>query len=67
LNPSPVRGAVGSPNFDRNQLQEMKVTCQPSCYSTLNHIVGWCHNDGRVVRWLAKQAMHGFQGIRGNM
>ena len=43
----------------------MKVTCEPNCYSTLNHIVGWCYNDGRVIRWLLRQARHGFQGVRG--
>jgi MoaA/NifB/PqqE/SkfB family radical SAM enzyme len=59
-------GVVGSPKFDRRQLDEMKVTCEPNCYSTLNHIVGWCYNDGRVIRWLLKQARHGFQGVRGN-
>ncbi len=59
-------GVVGSPQFDRRQLDEMKVTCEPNCYSTLNHIVGWCYNDGRVIRWLLKQASHGFQGVRGN-
>jgi MoaA/NifB/PqqE/SkfB family radical SAM enzyme len=59
-------GVVGSPRFDREQLDAMKVTCEPNCYSTLNHIVGWCYNDGRVIRWLLRQARHGFQGVRGN-
>jgi MoaA/NifB/PqqE/SkfB family radical SAM enzyme len=59
-------GVVGSPKFDRGQLDQMKVTCEPNCFSTLNHIVGWCYDDGRVIKWLLKQARHGFQGIRGN-
>jgi MoaA/NifB/PqqE/SkfB family radical SAM enzyme len=59
-------GVVGSPQFDRDQLKAMKMTCEPNCFSTLNHIVGWCYNDARVVKWLARQAAHGFQGIRGN-
>ena len=59
-------GVVGNPHFDRDQLKAMKVTCEPNCFSTLNHIVGWCYNDARVVKWLARQAAHGFQGIRGN-
>jgi MoaA/NifB/PqqE/SkfB family radical SAM enzyme len=59
-------GAVGAPKFDHTQLDAMKVTCEPNCYSTLNHIVGWCYNDGRVIRWLLKQARHGFQGVQGN-
>ena len=59
-------GVVGSPHFDQKQLKDMKTTCEPNCFSTLNHIVGWCYNDARVVKWLAKQAAHGFQGVRGN-
>jgi MoaA/NifB/PqqE/SkfB family radical SAM enzyme len=59
-------GAVGAPRFQRDQLDAMKVTCEPNCFSTLNHIVGWCYNDGRVIRWLMNQARHGFQGVRGN-
>jgi MoaA/NifB/PqqE/SkfB family radical SAM enzyme len=59
-------GRVGSPRFDRGQLKTMKQTCEPNCFSTLNHIVGWCYNDARVIRWLLKQARHGFQGVQGN-
>lgn len=59
-------GQVGSPRFDRDQLRTMKQTCEPNCFSTLNHIVGWCYNDARVIRWLLKQARHGFQGVQGN-
>ena len=60
-------GTVGAPKFDRAQLSGMKTSCEPNCFSTLNHIVGWCYNDGRVIRWIAKQALHGFQGVRGNL
>jgi hypothetical protein len=60
-------GAVGEPKFDTRQLDDMKKECQMHCFSTLNHIVGYCYNDARVVRWLLKQALHGFQGIHGNM
>jgi MoaA/NifB/PqqE/SkfB family radical SAM enzyme len=59
-------GVVGRPKFDRGQLAEMKASCEPNCFSTLNHIVGWCYNDARVIKWLARQALHGFQGVRGN-
>lgn len=59
-------GAVGRPKFRREQLDTMKAECQRHCFSTLNHIVGWCYNDRRVIRWMLKQARHGFQGIRGN-
>jgi MoaA/NifB/PqqE/SkfB family radical SAM enzyme len=59
-------GVVGAPKFERQQLSDMKVSCEPNCFSTLNHIVGWCYNDARVIRWLMRQARHGFQGVRGN-
>lgn len=59
-------GTVGAHKFERTQLTDMKATCEPNCFSTLNHIVGWCYNDTRVIKFLARQAAHGFQGIRGN-
>lgn len=59
-------GVVGSPRFERRQLDDMKTECQRHCFSTLNHIVGYCYNDRRVIQWLLKQARHGFQGVRGN-
>jgi MoaA/NifB/PqqE/SkfB family radical SAM enzyme len=59
-------GTVGSPKFESDQLRTMKQTCERHCFSTLNHIVGWCYNDARVIRWMLKQAGHGFQGVRGN-
>lgn len=60
-------GAVGAPKFESSQLRNMKKDCEPHCFSTLNHIVGWGYNDRRVIHWLLKQARHGFQGIRGNL
>jgi len=45
----------------------MKHECEPNCFSTLNHILAFCYNDARVLRWLLKQAAHGFQGVTGNM
>jgi MoaA/NifB/PqqE/SkfB family radical SAM enzyme len=59
-------GKVGSPKFETAQLREMKQSCERHCFSTLNHIVGYCYNDRRVIHWLLKQARHGFQGIQGN-
>jgi MoaA/NifB/PqqE/SkfB family radical SAM enzyme len=59
-------GVVGSPRFERRQLDDMKVECQRHCFSTLNHIVGYCYNDRRVIQWLLRQARHGFQGVQGN-
>lgn len=43
----------------------MKQSCQAHCFSTLNHIVGYCYNDRRVMQLLLKRAAHGFQGIGG--
>jgi MoaA/NifB/PqqE/SkfB family radical SAM enzyme len=59
-------GVVGSPRFEKTQLDTMKTECQRHCFSTLNHIVGYCYNDRRVIQWMLRQAGHGFQGVRGN-
>jgi hypothetical protein len=59
-------GAIEQPKFERAQLAEMKHSCQPHCFSTLNHIVAYGYNDRRVIKWMLRQAMGGFQGIRGN-
>ena len=56
-------GTIENPKFDTKQLNEMKQQCQPHCFSTLNHIVAYCYNDVRVIRWLLKQAIRGFQGV----
>jgi MoaA/NifB/PqqE/SkfB family radical SAM enzyme len=60
-------GTIENPKWDSEQLKVMKQSCESNCFSTLNHILAFCYNDGRVIRWLLKQAMHGFQGVRGNM
>lgn len=60
-------GTIERPRFNPEQLKKMKCQCEDECFSTLNHILAFCYNDGRAIRWLLRQAMHGFQGIRGNM
>jgi MoaA/NifB/PqqE/SkfB family radical SAM enzyme len=60
-------GTIEAPRMDSKQLREMKHECEPNCFSTLNHILAFCYNDARVLRWLLKQAAHGFQGVTGNM
>ena len=40
----------------------MKKECQKICFSTLNHILAFCYNDQRVIKWLLKQAKHGSKG-----
>jgi MoaA/NifB/PqqE/SkfB family radical SAM enzyme len=56
-------GTIEKPKFDSQALREMKHDCQPHCFSTLNHIVAYCYNDTRVIRWLLQQALRGFQGV----
>jgi MoaA/NifB/PqqE/SkfB family radical SAM enzyme len=60
-------GTIEAPRMDPKQLRAMKHECEPNCFSTLNHILAFCYNDARVLRWLLKQAAHGFQGVTGNM
>src|SRR5215831_13602078 len=48
-------GVVGKPKFDNGQLTEMKKTCETSCFSTLNHIVSYVYNNGRVIKWIINQ------------
>ena len=60
-------GVVEQPKFDVKQLSEMKKTCQPNCFSTLNHNLAYAYEAGRAIRWTLKQALHGFQGTTGSM
>ena len=55
-------GTIEAGKFDRRQLSEMKRTCQRHCFSTLNHNLGYCYNDARVLKWLWQQARNGFKG-----
>jgi hypothetical protein len=55
-------GTIDGDKFDSRQLGEMKKTCQNHCFSTLNHNLGYCYNDARVVKWVWKQARNGFSG-----
>jgi hypothetical protein len=60
-------GVVGDHKFDTKQLDHQKESCQTHCFSTLNHILGWCYNDQRVIKYFFKQLAHGFQGMKGQM
>jgi radical SAM protein with 4Fe4S-binding SPASM domain len=53
-------GNIDAPKFERQQLRDMKQTCQRHCFSTLNHNLAYCYNDARVLKWLWKQAKNGF-------
>jgi hypothetical protein len=59
-------GTIENPNFADNHLKKMKKECQPRCFSTLNHNLAFCYNDGRAAQWILKQAMRGFQGLTGS-
>jgi hypothetical protein len=50
-------GNIDTPKFDSHQLKDMKKTCQHHCFSTLNHNLGYCYNDARVIKWVWKQAV----------
>jgi len=55
-------GTIDAQKFDTRQLGEMKKTCQKHCFSKLNHNLGYCYNDARVLKWLWKQARRGLKG-----
>jgi MoaA/NifB/PqqE/SkfB family radical SAM enzyme len=59
-------GVVENHKFEVSQLDEMKKTCHTHCFSTLNHNLGFCYNDARVIKWVVKQAAHRFQGVDGS-
>jgi MoaA/NifB/PqqE/SkfB family radical SAM enzyme len=60
-------GTVGKPKFDPNQLKEMKKECELHCFSTLNHIVSYVYNNGRVIKWILRQAKNGFTTASGTV
>jgi len=59
-------GTVENQKFDLKQLAEMKQGCEPHCFSTLGYNVAYCYDVARVMKWLLKQAAHGFQGVTGS-
>ena len=59
-------GTAGNPRFDACQLAYMKTECQQNCFSTLNHNLAYCYNASRAIRWVLKQALHGFRGTTGS-
>jgi len=56
-------GTIENHKFENTQLLEMKKSCQPHCFSTLNHILAYCYNDARVIKWMLRQAVNGFQKV----
>jgi len=59
-------GVAGSHKFEAGQLDEMKKSCEPHCFSTLNHNLAYCYDAMRVVKWVGRQALRGFQGVTGS-
>jgi MoaA/NifB/PqqE/SkfB family radical SAM enzyme len=59
-------GRIEDHKFQVKQLNEMKTSCQTHCFSTLNHNLGYCYDDARVLRWVMRQASRGFQGVSGS-
>jgi MoaA/NifB/PqqE/SkfB family radical SAM enzyme len=59
-------GAIENHKFEVPQLDQMKESCQTHCFSTLNHNLGYCYNDTRVIRWITRQAVRAFQGVSGS-
>ena len=59
-------GTIENHKFDVRQLDQMKQSCQTHCFSTLNHNLGFCYNDARVMKWVLRQAARGFQGVTGS-
>lgn len=59
-------GVVGDHKFDVRQLNEMKQSCELNCFSTLGANLAYCYSGTRVMKWLAKQALNGFQGATGS-
>jgi MoaA/NifB/PqqE/SkfB family radical SAM enzyme len=58
-------GTVGNHKFEVGQLTEMKKECTKHCLSTCNYILAHAYNAKRVLRWVAKQSLHGFRGASG--
>ncbi len=60
-------GTIENPIMDAAHLRTLKASCETNCFSTLNHILSFCYDNTRVIKWMLRQASHGFQGVNGNM
>ena len=59
-------GTIENHKFDVHQLNDMKQECELNCFSTLGANLAYCYSGTRVMKWLAKQALNGFQGTTGS-
>jgi MoaA/NifB/PqqE/SkfB family radical SAM enzyme len=55
-------GTIENHKFDFKQLDEMKKGCNTHCLSTTQYVLGHYYNNQTVLRWILKQALHGFSG-----
>jgi hypothetical protein len=60
-----LRGSKRGSSDGKNELS-VKNACQAYCFSTLNHTLSFCYNDRRVLKWVGRQALRGFQGLTGS-
>jgi hypothetical protein len=44
----------------------MKQGCEPHCFSTLGYNVAYYYDVARVMKWLYKQTINGFQSVTGS-
>ncbi len=49
-------GTIEGDKLDRAPLGHMKQIHQKHCFSTLNHSLGYCYSDARVIKWPWRQA-----------
>jgi MoaA/NifB/PqqE/SkfB family radical SAM enzyme len=59
-------GTIEKPKFNVRQLSEMKKSCELNCFSPLGANLAYCYSGTRVMKWLARQALNGFQGATGS-
>src|SRR5581483_146042 len=56
-------GVIQQHKFDSAHLRDIKKSCQPHCFSTLNHVLAYCDDDDRVIKWMFQHPLHRFQGV----
>ena len=57
-------GVIEDQQFDVNHLDEMKKSCNQLCLSTCNYTLGHYYHDIRVIWWVIKLLLHGYQDIK---
>ena len=57
-------GTAGQPCFDAGSSLDMKVKCQPHCFSTLNHNLAYCYNARAPSAGRSNRPCADFRGRR---